>query len=292
MNTPLYFTKMNGAGNDFIIIDNINHEARIEFSVSIIKKLCNRFRGAGADGLFIIEKSSVEGINFSLKFYNSDGSTGSLCGNGSRCIIRYAFEKKLYSSNQVKFFFREEIFTGSVLDSQMVQFNLNEPAKIKKGFKIKAANQLMPAFYANTGSEHIVIDINQVERFPNKKLVYYDDINDFPVIELGREIRNHKDFSPLGVNVNFIELKEERVFIRTYERGVESETLACGTGSTAAALYCFIVLGKNPPFVFNTRGGDLLEIDFKIKENKICDLRLIGPAEINYNGLFNVDLLN
>ena len=281
----IYFTKLSGAGNDFILIDKkINPE--IELSPQIIDKLCKRHTGIGADGVLLI--SDLEGHAFEMKYFNADGSTGSLCANGARCAIRYGNVSGRLALDKIKFIANGIEYTGQVLENSQIKFFLNHPKKMKQNFKIKAANQLIPASYVHTGSPHIVIKINDVLKNPADVNSFYNEINDFPVFELGREIRYHKDFAPEGTNVNFVQFNNGEINIRSYERGVEEETLACGTGSVAAALIAFVQNNFNPPIKIHPRSGDELTVDFKIEGQKVQELSLTGPAEIIFNGELSI----
>ena len=151
--------------------------------------------------------------------------------------------------------------------------------------KIEAADQNISYYYANTGSPHVVIKIDDIKELSGKGS-YYTNINEVPVVEIGREIRYHKNFSPGGTNVNFIQISDNRIFIRTYERGVEDETLACGTGAAASAVISSLFMNLEPPVILLTRGGDELIVNFKVEKNNITDLSLSGPAKIIYTGNF------
>lgn len=277
----LYFTKLSGAGNDFILFDKkINPE--IELTPQIIDKLCKRRTGIGADGVLLI--SDLEGYAFEMKYFNADGSTGSLCANGTRCAIRYGNVSGRLALDEIKFISNGIEYSGQLLENGKIKFFLNHPKKMKQNFKIKAANQLISASYVHTGSPHVVIKINDVLKNPADVNSFYNDINDFPVFELGREIRFHKDFAPEGTNVNFVQFDNNEIKIRSYERGVEEETLSCGTGSVAAALISFVQDNFNPPIKIHPLSGDELTVDFKIENQKVQELSLTGPAEIIFKG--------
>jgi diaminopimelate epimerase len=156
--------------------------------------------------------------------------------------------------------------------------------KLKLG--INAAGQSIKCSFIDTGSPHVVINIEEVLTDPADKNSFYTDLNSFPVLQIGREIRYLKDFSPGGTNVNFIKVLDKKVLIRTYERGVEDETLSCGTGSVASALVAKFVYELNPPVSLLTRGGDYLTVDFKSDGHEISDLSLSGPAKITFTGEF------
>ncbi len=275
------FTKMSGAGNDFIVIDrNINGE--FELDPSKIKSLCNRRTGIGADGFIII--SDIDKYDFVMEYFNADGSTGSLCGNGARCAIKFANDTNRLKYGKAKFISNNEYFLGEVISEDIIKFCLNNPKKIKINFKIKAFNQLINSSFADTGSPHVVINIDDVLVNEKNTASNFTELETFPVYDVGKEIRCNKDFLPEGTNVNFIKIKNDKVFIRTYERGVEDETLACGTGSVAAAIISSINSNLNPPINLITRGGDELTVDFKLDKKEITNISLIGPAKTIFNG--------
>ncbi|NJD22037.1 MAG: diaminopimelate epimerase [Melioribacter sp.] len=275
------FTKMSGAGNDFILFDKkINPD--IELTTQNIAKMCERHTGIGADGVLLI--SDLKNFAFEMNYFNADGTTGSLCGNGARCAIKYGNESGRISNDKISFLANGVEYYGQLLDNGLVKFFLDRPQKMKQNFMIKAWNQLIPASFVNTGSPHVVIKFNDVLRNPADPNSYYDDLDTFPVYELGREIRYHKDFAPHGTNVNFISIHDGQVDIRSYERGVENETLSCGTGTVAAALLVFVKENFNPPLKLHQKSGDVLMVDFKIKDQKVQELSLTGPAKIIFNG--------
>ena len=272
---------MSGAGNDFILFDKkINPD--IELTSQNIAKMCERRTGIGADGVLLI--SDLKNFAFEMNYFNADGSTGSLCANGARCAIKYGNESGRISNNKISFMANGVEYYGQLLDNGLVKFFLNRPEKMKQNFKIKAGNQLIPASFVDTGSPHIVIKYNDVLRNPADPNSFYSDLASFPVYELGKEIRYHKDFAPEGTNVNFIRVHDGEIDIRSYERGVENETLACGTGSVAAALLIFVKENYKPPIIVHTKSGDELIVDFKIEEQKVQELSLTGPAKIIFNG--------
>jgi diaminopimelate epimerase len=280
------FFKMSGAGNDFILVDKNVNPGFIPDQV-IIQKICNRRYGIGADGVITVSNSSS--YDFEMQYFNADGSTGSLCGNGARCAIKFADLSGRIKQEFTKFLSNGVAYSGCALSDGRIRFFFNPPQRLKYNFKIKAFNQLINACYADTGSPHVIIKIEDVLKDPANPKLFYEDLNDFPVFELGREIRYHKDFAPEGANINFIKLIEGKIHIRTYERGVEDETLACGTGSTAAAVIGSTLFNLNPPVSLITRGGDELIVDFKIGNQNIKDLSLTGPALVTFTGEFTLN---
>ncbi len=278
------FLKMNGAGNDFIMIDKDEFPG-FEPSAVLIKNICDRNFGIGADGLITINKSGS--YDFEMRYFNADGSAGSLCGNGARCSIKYAFIKKKFSGSTTNFTANRSSFKGEILKDGRVRFFLNSPTEIKTGLKIFEQGTNFNAHFINTGSPHLIINI---EEEPYRNFLAEKGIDDFeklPVYNYGKEIRYSKSFQPDGVNVNFIKIDGNKIYIRTYERGVENETLACGTGSAASALIGFIVYNLKSPVEVITVRGVVLRVDFSYDGNRFLNLSLTGPAEVNYEGIFN-----
>ena len=274
----IIFTKMSGAGNDFVVIDK-KLNSNLGINKEFIQKICDRRNGVGADGLITIEDSATH--NFIMNYYNADGSTGSLCANGARCAILFASESGRLKSNNAEFISNDVAYKGEVISNSEIKFYLNPPKKIKYNFKIKAGGKLLNAHFADTGSPHVVIDVNESEGF-------LTSLNSIPVEKLGREIRYLPEFSPDGTNVNFIEVKDGAVSIRTYERGVEAETLACGTGSVAAALICFVTKKISVPVKIIPKSNENLFVNFEVEDSKVRNLSLMGPARVIFTGKIKI----
>jgi diaminopimelate epimerase len=270
----LTFTKMSGAGNDFVFIDKKQNHS-LEIQTDFVKKICDRRNGIGADGLITIEDSS--NYDFIMNYFNADGSTGSLCANGARCAILFASESGRLKDNKAKFLSNEVEYKGEVNSNSDIKFYLNPPKNIKYNFKIKAGGKLINAHFADTGSPHVVIDINESERF-------LPSLQELPVEKLGREIRYLSEFKPDGTNVNFVNVKDGVVHIRTYERGVEAETLACGTGSVAAALICYVNYKLSVPVKIFPKSNEKLLVNFDVENSKVRNLSLTGPAKVIFTG--------
>ena len=275
------FSKMSGAGNDFVVFDSESF-SHLNFDKNQIRKICDRHFGIGADGVITISESA--NYDFVMKYFNADGSTGSLCGNGARCAILFAKENGMLKSNFTKFLSNDSEYSGEFISEKEIRFNLSDPQKIKLGFKVKAGNQLISANFIDTGSPHVVIFIEDILIDPINPKKNYKNINDVPVVELGREIRYLPEFSPGGANVNFLQIEKSQLKIRTYERGVEAETLACGTGSVAAALVSNLVKKFSSPVSLITRGNDKLFVDFDVENNEFLKISLTGPAEFIFAG--------
>ncbi len=275
------FAKMSGAGNDFILIYKDSHPDLV-LSNKLVQKLCDRHNGIGADGIITISGSND--YDFVMEYYNADGSTGSLCGNGARCALTYA--ARVFRLNDgVSFLSNGTEYRGEILENS-VSFYFNEPTYLKRNFKVKAGGQLITADYINTGSPHVVIYINEIMKDPAKPTSPYTELSEVPVSSLGKEIRFLPEFSPEGTNVNFIDSGEGKLKIRTYERGVENETLACGTGAAASALISFFRNELKPPVRLITYGRDELIVDFKFEDEKIKELSLKGPVKTTFTGEF------
>ncbi len=269
------FTKMSGAGNDFIVLKNFPVTS---LNPALIKKLCDRRNGIGADG--VINISSAENSDFKMNYFNADGSTGTLCGNGARCALRYVYDEGIAKKNLLNFISGEDYYSGEILKSGQVRFNLHKPGKIKRNFIINLNNKDIKVSFADTGSPHAVIFADAVTGYLGKKI----SIDDFPVDSIGRDIRYNQAFAPGGANVNFVSLSGEKLYIRTYERGVENETLACGTGSVAAAVISFLEKFVKSPVQLVTRSGEELIVDFSFVNDEFLNVSLTGPAKITFTG--------
>jgi diaminopimelate epimerase len=251
-----HFYKYQATGNDFVLIDN--RSGQYSFSDEQIQRICNRKFGVGADGLMLIEKHPA--LDFNLVYYNSDGSQ-SLCGNGSRAAVALAAKLGVISSHTV-FNAYDGAHEAELLADGRVRLKMND------------VNQVTPLgtdCFINTGSPHYIR--------------YVEKIEDYPVYQEGRKVRYQDDFKPGGTNVNFVELlSDNAIFVRTYERGVENETLSCGTGVTAAALSAFLK-GYNSPVRIGTPGGEL-SVEFKpaSQPGTFTDIFLIGPAKLVFEG--------
>ncbi|MCD5397797.1 diaminopimelate epimerase [candidate division NPL-UPA2 bacterium] len=262
------FTKMCAAGNDFIIIDN-REKGLSRGEADLARELCQRRFAIGADGLLLLENSS-QGNDFRMRIFNPDGSEAEMCGNGARCLARFARKQGI----------AEERLTFETLAGQMeaevhgeeVRLKLADPTDIKLHLHLHLDGGTHEVHYLNTGVPHIVL--------------LRETLEDAPVDEWGRELRYHKEFAPRGANVNFIKVQDRHsLYLRTYERGVEKETLACGTGATAAAIAAFS-LGQvvKPPIEVHTRGGEILKIYFDASSPMITNVYLEGKAHFIYEG--------
>jgi len=272
------FTKLTAAGNDFVLIDKeLNNN--ISLSSELIKAICDRRYGIGADGILTIDNCDLS--DFRMEYFNADGSAGMLCGNGARSIIKYAHNSGRLNSSSTEFTFQNQLFSGEVLEEEQIKFNLNEPSKLKLNLKVEVNNTPLNGSFIDTGAHHFVVDINEQKKF-------YESLDSFPVLEFGRKLRNSKQFAPLGTNVNFISINNGIINIRTYERGVEDETLACGTGSVASAILSFLNKKVSTPVKLKTRSGENLIVDFEYIDEKFINVSLVGPAKIVFEGKYKI----
>ena len=251
------FSKYQATGNDFIIVDN--RPGSLQLTTDQIQKLCHRKFGIGADGLMLIERAGSS--DFNLVYYNSDGSQ-SLCGNGSRAAVMFASSIGVINGT-ARFDAYDGPHDAEILASGTVKLRMNDVNEVRR---------IGDDFYVNTGSPHYIQVVGSAA--------------DFPVVEEGRSIRHSADFQPGGSNVNFIELQHDNtIFVRTYERGVENETLSCGTGVTAAALAASF-LGYTSPVKIKTLGGEL-SVAFEAvagQAGAFTTIFLIGPAKLVFQG--------
>lgn len=281
------FEKYSGAGNDFILFD-VSKNKELHLTRDFIRQICKPHTGIGADGVLVINGATK--ADFQIKYFNSDGSTGSLCGNGARCVIKYAVENKIVKNTKnIKFLFCEKYYTGAIINNNEVRFDFKIPSEFKFEKKIiKTKNQLINAYYAYTGAPHLVIKIEDVFESPKNSNAKFNDITKFPVVKLGEKIRYSPEFLPNGTNVNFVQIKNNNVYIRTYERGVENETLACGTGSVAAALILRVTDKLVSPISLITKIGEKLKVEFTVEKHKFKSVSLTGPAKKIFTGKITI----
>ncbi len=261
------FFKMSGSGNDFIIIDNRNRVVDENGLSNFIAKVCRRKMSVGADGMILIE--NTHNADFKWRFFNSDGSVAEMCGNGARCVARFAYLNDIAGS-KMSFETLAGIVKAEVI-GERVKVKMTDPLDLKTDNTIELRNGLISISSVNTGVPHVVI--------------VKDGIDDVDIVEIGREIRYHGRFSPAGTNVNFVSrIKDNTITIRTYERGVEDETLACGTGAAASAIVMAHKMKMDSPISVLTRSGGYLNIFFREKEGQYYDIYLEGDARIIYRG--------
>ncbi len=278
-NLTLRFTKVTGAGNDFILFDTLNHVVPF-LGEEMIRTLCQRGLGVGADGILILSLS--QNADFKVNYYNADGSSGMLCANGARCAVVYAKKFLDIRSSQITFECCGEKYSAEVLKDNVVRFSLNK-SPVTKTTTITIQDSEYNLFYANTGAEHVVLEYSEIkDLLHNFSDTQFDSFN---MNSFGKLIRNHPSFQPDGVNVNVIEIENDnKIKIRSYEKGVENETLACGTGIIAAALFLSEKHNYNSPIEIWSRSNRKFIVEFNKKDGKFTDVKLTGEAEIVYFG--------
>lgn len=277
---PIKFTKINGAGNDFIVINNIEEKLPIDKISTVAKTLCHRHLSIGADGLILIEKSD-QNCDCQMIFYNSDGSIGEMCGNGARSLCRYCYENKISGENQV-IQTTAGIVTGKRIDKRNYKIQLNNPTTIKLNQDIIIDDKTYKISYielGNPGLPHVTVEIPDLDTYNKNSLR-----------ELGRKIRNYKDF-PKGANVNFYQIKNNTINELTYERGVEDFTYACGTGTGSLGLVLYLTDKVNGDNINVNMPGGTLTIDI-VPEHETYKIFLTGPTNYVAEGIVLDEELN
>ena len=261
------FWKMHGAGNDFILVD----DRALRFpthDTKAIADLCHRRTGIGSEGLILIQPSTA--ADFRMRFFNPDGNEVAMCGNGARCVARLARDIEV-TGDVMTIETQAGIHAASIL-GDTVRLNLPSPppAQVRCSLTLPAG-EVLDYDFLNTGVPHVVLQT--------------DDLDSYPVAVQGRLIREHADFSPAGTNVNVFAVENEhQMSVRTYERGVEAETLACGTGIVAAAIAATQRGLTSSPVTIRAASGDSLVVEFCITDGDVTDLYLTGPAVTVFSG--------
>jgi len=267
----LNFTKMNGAGNDFVMIDNRSGD--FTYDKKFIAHLCDRHRGVGADGLIAAELPEGQGAHLKMRYFNADGGEAEMCGNGARCFSRFG-ARLLALKNEITF----ETLAGQLtarLIGDLVELSMSQPHSLSLDNDLLVENTTLRVHFLNTGVPHAVI--------------FSESLMETDVRTVGAGVRYHSHFSPKGTNANFVAVESLGVLsVRTYERGVEDETLACGTGVVASALLHHILHGATSPVSVSVRGGDKMKVSFESENNTFQKVRLTGPAEIVFEGQFQI----
>lgn len=267
MAMTLKFWKMNGAGNDFVMLDN--RDLSLSLPGSAIARLCDRHRGVGADGVLLAEPGR-DGGDFRMRYYNADGGEAEMCGNGARCFAR--FVNRLHSDKlgAVKF----ETLAGMIsaeFPGDQVRINMSAPHNLRLNRALDVAGEKLTVHSINTGVPHAV--------------VFVDDLEGTDVLRLGAALRHHEAFAPKGTNANFAKItRPGQIAIRTYERGVEGETLACGTGMVACALVSHALHQFASPVSVAVKGGDTLQVGFEPSGAEYGKVTLHGPADFVFQG--------
>lgn len=281
----LAFAKLCGAGNDFIVLDG--PAAEPEPSAGLVARLCDRRYGVGADGLMRLLPGGGA-YAFAVAFYNADGSGGMLCGNGARCAIERARELGLVRPGEpFSFRFGGAAYEGLSLEPGLARLELDPRYRMDEPRTLAVGGLSVRGRFVDVGSLHFVADAGAVTGADGGRA--YESLDELPLDSVGAAVRSHPDLGPAGVNANFTELRGGRLFVRTFERGVEAETLSCGTGSTASALVRWADGQLEPPVEVVARSGDRLVIDFSVEAGRVKRLTLTGPAFASLEGRARLD---
>jgi len=261
------FMKMSGSGNDFILIDHRKPMVQPEWMKEFAQKVCRRRVSVGADGLIFIEPSAR--ADFTWRFFNADGSEAEMCGNGGRCAARFAFLKGI-TGPSLTF----ETLAGRLsaeVSGKRVKLEMTKPHSLTLDQRLLIEGKEEAISSLNTGVPHAVL--------------FVEDLETIDVVRLGRAIRYHARFAPHGTNANFVRVEDESLLsVRTYERGVEDETLACGTGTVASALISAFQGKVKSPVAVKTRGGEVLTVHFEIQGKDVKKVLFEGEVHVIYEG--------
>ena len=270
------FMKFSGAGNDFVIINNLENIVD-STNTTFVKKVCARRMSVGADGVLLVEKAASQDVDFRMRYFNADGGEVETCGNGARCISKFAYLNGIVSE-KMRFLTNAGIYEAEIVGDN-VKVRMSDATDIRLNVPLQLKNGVHTVGFANSGVPHVVFFVN--------------DLEGTDVFDMGQQTRYHADFKPAGTNANFIRIQSlERLDIRTYERGVEDETLACGTGSIASAIVA-AALGKvTSPVSVKTASGVVLKIHFDMSNGEPKNVYLEGDARVIYAGELTTDAWN
>jgi len=268
------FWKMSGSGNDFIIIDNRDGKIKEADMGVLVERTCRRRESVGADGVIFVTGSDE--YDFAWRFFNADGGEAEMCGNGGRCVSRFAFLNDIAGPRMTFLTLAGPV--SAEVNGRTVKVLMPGPTAFSMDLDLEHIEGRKSLDFINTGVPHVVVHV--------------DGLSDHPVIEEGKIIRYHPHFSPEGTNANFMALAgADRLEIRTYERGVEDETLACGTGAIACALVASMRGMVSSPVKVKTRGGEELTVYFQRRGDSFEDVRLEGDTSIVYLGRLHQEAL-
>jgi diaminopimelate epimerase len=263
----LHFTKMNGAGNDFVMLDN--RDGKLSLSQTQISRLCDRHRGIGADGLIMVEPAQGN-ADWRMRYHNADGAEVEMCGNGARCFARFVDRLSPVKNGAVTFETPAGIISAR-LSGDQVSLGMSQPGTFADGVTLDTAGEKLTVYSINTGVPHAVVLV--------------DNLDSVYIRKVGAALRHHHHFQPRGTNANFVrQLGPQDLAIRTYERGVEDETLACGTGVVASALTLAALTDTPSPVRVLVKGGDTLTVEYVRTDAGFASVVLTGPADFVFEG--------
>ncbi len=268
-----------GAGNDFVMINNITEGIDLSKQRELTVRLCTK-NFSNIDGVIFADKPLIAGSAVRMNYYNRDGSFGAMCGNGARCIAMFAYKHGIITANRFVLEAVDDVYSAEILNDEMVTIGFPEPKEIRTDISIDAdfGSGLNPlnVSYTDVGSHHIILFIDEEI---NKIALGNSNMDKLNVNYVGKILRYHKAFQPHGGNVNFAELHPNgEIRLRTYERGVERETLACGTGIISTGIIAVLKKGLIAPVNIKVQSGEVLEVNCRIENNRTLDLSLTGSA--------------
>ncbi len=273
------FLKMNGAANDFVLLNNMDGQIRL--TAQQIAWICDRRRGVGADGVIAPETSDQRTTDFFMRFYNSDGSEAEMCGNGSRCAAHFAAHlglgRRAGAETEVVFATGSGMVSAEVRGEYVVT-DLMDARDMRLNLPVEVAEVGESVHFITVGTRHAVVMVSDATALTHQQ-----------VVAVGRRLRHHSEFAPIGANVNFVSLADDgRVSLRTYEKGVEDETFACGTGSVGSCVVMAHLGYLESPRKVVQCCGDVLEISFRPTETGATNVRIGGPVAINFSGTLEI----
>lgn len=265
-----------GAGNDFVMINNITEQIAFDKQKELTVKICGE-NFPEIDGVIFADKPVKDSSAVRMNYYNRDGSFGAMCGNGARCIAMFAHKNGI--TNKLMFTLEavDDVYSAEIVSDEIVTIHFPEPREVRTDIRITDdAGKPLNVSYTNVGSDHIILFINEDI---NKLSLNCTDMDKLDVENMGRMLRFHKDFDPWGGNVNFAEIQPDgTIRLRTYERGVERETLACGTGIISTGIIAMLKKGISSPVKIKVQSGEVLMVKGRIGNGKFMDLSLTGSA--------------
>jgi diaminopimelate epimerase len=273
----MIFKIYSGAGNDFVMINNLDNLVPFNKQKDFTIKICNE-KFKQIDGVIFLEKPQGAIALVRMSYYNRDGSYGAMCGNGARCIAQFAVDEGVINTNEFSLESVDRLYKAEIKTNNIIKIHFPPPDEYKLNIEvINAINeQSLNLHWVQVGSEHIVLFINDEE---NKEILAVNNLDKAKINEWGEILRFHEYFQPNGANVNFVDVvSSSEISIRTYERGVERETLACGTGIISSAIISSLLGKVTPPVKVLVQSGERLTVDFKNNNRTISDLSLKGSA--------------
>lgn len=266
-----------GAGNDFVMINNITEKIAFDKQKELTIKICGE-NFPEIDGVIFADKPVNDNSAVRMNYYNRDGSFGAMCGNGARCIAMFACKNGITNKRNFTLEAVDEVYSAEIINEEIVTIGFPEPKEVRTDIRITdSAEKPLNVSYTNVGSDHIILFINEDI---NKLYLNCSDMDKVDVDNLGRMLRFHKDFDPRGGNVNFAELLPDgSIRLRTYERGVERETLACGTGIISTGIIAMLKKGISSPVKIKVQSGEVLLVNGRVENGRVLDLSLTGSAK-------------